>query len=104
MIADLVVFDKDFPEVRLVGEVKRSVAAPSDLDSAVRQLARYMWGANCHYGLIFTLKTIYVLRDDFTARGPESIRVHAALPTERVLSRLGVSLGEISSERELESL
>jgi hypothetical protein len=63
-----------------------------------------MWGANCHYGLIFTPKTIYVLRDDFTARGPEAIQVHDALPTERVLSRLIARPGEVTSERELESL
>jgi len=104
MIADLLVFAKDYPDIRLVAEVKRAVAAPLDLDAAVRQLARYMWGVNCHYGLIFTPKTTYVLRDDFTAPGPESIRVSAALSTERLLSRLSVQPGQLASEREFESL
>jgi hypothetical protein len=101
--ADLIVFAKDYPEVRLVGEVKPSLSTPLDLDSAVRQIAHYMWGANCHYGLIFTPKTTYVLRDDFTAQGPEAIRVSEALSTERLLSRLGIPASEIASGRQLES-
>jgi hypothetical protein len=104
MTPNLIVFAKDFPDVRLVAEVKRSLSTPSDLNSAVNQLARYMWGANCHYGLIFTPKTTYVLRNDFTTPGPDSIRLSAALPTEKLFSRLGVQPSEIASEREFVSV
>jgi hypothetical protein len=101
---DLIVFAKDYPEVRLVVEVKPSISTPVDLDSAVKQVARSMWGANCHYGLIFTLKTTYVLRDDFTAQGPEAIRVSAVLSTEKLLGRLGIPASAIGSERQLQSV
>ncbi len=104
MRTDLVVLAKDYPEVRLMAEVKPSVANPLDLSGAVSQLAHYMWNANCHYGLIFTPKTTYVLRDDFATQGPEAIRVHNALPTERVLSRMRPRSEVITSERELEFL
>ena len=87
--ADMMVFAKDYPEVRLVVEVKRALS-PEGLDAAVTQIARYMWGANCHYGLIFTPTTTYVLRDDFTTNGPESIRVSDTLATEKLLGRLGM--------------
>src|SRR5260370_3496274 len=86
--ADLTVFAKDYPEARLVLEVKPSVSTPPEQDAAVRQLARYMWGANCHYGLVVTPTQTYVLRDDFTATGPEAMRVTDVLPTATLLSRL----------------
>jgi hypothetical protein len=103
MRADLIVFAKDYPEVRLVAEVKPVVSTPPELDPAVRQVARYMWGVNCHYGLIVTPKTTYVLRDDFVGQGPESIHVSATLSTEKLLSRLGMP-SEVASERQLETL
>jgi hypothetical protein len=104
MSADIIVFARDYPEVRLVAEVKRSALDPPDFDRVVKQAARYMWGWNCHYGLIFTPETTYLLREDFTAHGPESIRLSGAFPTERLLARLVVQPGKITSERELASL
>lgn len=98
-VADMMVFAKDFPEVRLVVEVKSSLT-PLSLDAAVKQVARRMWGANCHYGLIFTPTMTYVLRDDFTVNGPESIRVSDFLATEKLLGRLGMLASETTSERE----
>jgi len=100
--ADLMVFAKDYPEVRLVVEVKRSLSDTRGLDMAIRQVARYMWGANCHYGLVFTPATTYVLRDDFMTQGPESIRVSNTVPTEKLLSRLGTRVTESSSEQGFE--
>ena len=100
---DLMVFAKDYPEVRLVVEVKQSLS-PAGLDAAVKQIARYMWGANCNYGLVFTPATTYVLRDEFTGEGPESIRVSHQIPTERLLSRLGMRAAVGASEREFAML
>lgn len=102
--ADMTVFAKDYPEVRLVVEVKRALAAPRELDAVVKQVARYMWGANCHYGLIFTPTTTYVLRDDFKANGPESIRVSDILPTGKLLTRFGMGAVEVASEEKLARL
>ncbi len=69
---DLTVFAKDYPEARLVLEVKSAVSSPPEQDRAVKQVVQYMWGANCHYGLIMTPTKTYVLRDDFSSPGPES--------------------------------
>ena len=63
-----------------------------------------MSGANCHYGLIFTPTTTYVLRDDFTVNGPQSIRVSGAFPTEKLLGRLGTAAVEVRSEQHLARL
>ncbi len=96
---DLAVFAKDYPELRLVVEVK---TGPIDLNKAARQLAHHMWGANCHYGLIFTPSMTHVLRDDFSTHGAESIRITDAVPTARLLGRLGRQVTDTSSEHEFE--
>ena len=67
---DLTVFARDYPEARLVLEVKSALSSPPQEDPAVKQVMRYMWGANCHYGIIMTPTTTFILRDDFTAPGP----------------------------------
>ncbi len=101
---DLTVFAKDFPEARLVVELKSSASSPFDIDAAVKQLARSMWGSNCHYGLILTPTKSYVLRDDFTRPGPESIHVTDILSTGTLFSRLGRPFSGGVSEQQLESL
>src|SRR5262249_13187646 len=102
--ADLIVFAKDYPEARLILEIKHTVSSPLEEDATVKQVARYMWGANCHYGLVMTPAKTYVLRDDFTALGPESIRITDVPRTPTVLSRLGGSAAVAISERSLEVL
>jgi hypothetical protein len=102
--SDFTVFAKDYPEARLVLEVKRGVSTPPDQDAAVKRLVKYMWGANCHYGLVMTPDKTYVLRDDFTTSGPESIQVTNVLPTAMLLSRLGRPLPERIPEQQLELL
>ena len=101
---DLTVFAKDYPEARLVLEVKPVVSTPPEQDAAVRQVARYMWGANCHYGLVMTPTKTYVLRDDFSTAGPEAMRVTDVLPTATLLSRLTPSGKGLLSAQELELL
>jgi hypothetical protein len=101
---DLTVFARDYPETRLVLEVKSALSSPPQEDPVVKQVARSMWGANCHYGIIMTPTTTFILRDDFTAAGPESIRVTDELPTAKLLSRLGRPAGEASSEPQLQRL
>jgi hypothetical protein len=101
---DLTVFAKDYPEARLVLEVKPAVSAPPEQDAAVRQVARYMWGANCHYGLIMTPTKTYILRDDFSTAGPEAMRVTDVVPTSMLLSRLTRAGKEPTSSRELSLL
>ena len=101
---DLTVFAKDYPEARLVLELKPAISLPPEQDLAVKQMVRYMWGANCHYGLIMTPTKTYVLRDDFSSPGPESILVTDILPTTRLLSRLGWPATESVSEQQLELL
>jgi hypothetical protein len=76
MRADLTVFAKDYPESRLMVEVKPAVSTPPEQDPAVKQMMRYMWGENCHYGLIVTPTKTYVLRDDFSTSAPESNPPH----------------------------
>jgi hypothetical protein len=102
--SDLTVFAKDYPEARLVVELKSAVSSPPEQDSTVKQVARSMWGANCHYGLIITPAKTYVLRDDFTRPGPESIRITDVLATATLLSRVGRPSAEPVSERQLEVL
>jgi hypothetical protein len=102
--SDLTVFARDYPETRLVLELKSSVTNPIDQRSAIEQVSRYMWGANCHYGLVMTPAQTYVLRDDFTTPGPESIRVTDVLPTARLLSRVREPSTEPISEQQLEML
>ncbi|MCI0458137.1 MAG: hypothetical protein L0Z62_14330 [Gemmataceae bacterium] len=106
MATDLIVFAKTYPEARLIVEVKAPPALSSrqDEEKAAQQLARSMWGANCHYGLLMTPTQTYVLRDDFSAPGPESIRVTSILPTEKLLGRLERPIPERLSENELELL
>jgi hypothetical protein len=101
---DLTVFARDYPEARLAVEVKHAVSMPLEQDAAIRQLARYMWGANCHYGLLMTPTKTYVLRDDFRAAGPEAMRVTDVLPTTTLLSRLTRSGIQPTSVPELELL
>src|ERR1700682_5778402 len=89
MQADLAVFARDFPEARLVAEVKQTDIAPNaDQDPAVQQMARGMWGANCHYGLLVTPVTTYILRDDFTTQGPAAIHITDKVPTQMLLGRV----------------
>jgi hypothetical protein len=85
-------------------EVKRSVSTPYQQDAAIRQVARYMWGANCHYGIVMSPTQTYVLRDDFSTSGPEATRVTDVLPTATLLSRLTWSGTEPTSGQELELL
>jgi hypothetical protein len=101
---DLTVFARDYPEARLVLEVKSALSSPPQEDPAVKQVVRYMWGANCHYGIVMTPTTTFILRDDFTASGPESIQLTDELPTAKVLSRVSRPIDEAPSERQLERL
>ena len=101
---DLTVFARDYPEARLVLEVKSAISSPPQEDPAVKQVVRYMWGANCHYGIIMTPTTTFILRDDFTAPGPESIRLTDELPTAKLLSRMSRPMGEAPSAPQLERL
>ncbi len=101
---DLAVFARDYPETRLVLEVKSAVSSPPQDDPAVKQVARHMWGANCHYGIVMTPTTTFILRDDFTAPGPESIRLTDALPTSKTLSRVSRRMNEPPSAAQLEPL
>ena len=101
---DLTVFARDYPEARLVLETKLALFRPPQEDPTVKQLVRYMWGANCHYGIIMTPTTTFILRDDFTAPGPESIRLTDELPTAKLLSRVSWPIGEAPSEAQLEQL
>jgi hypothetical protein len=103
MRADFAILAKDYPDVRLVADVKPKNLSPAELDQVVNQIARYMWGNKCHYGLIFTPQTTYVLRDDFITQGPEAIHVSATLSTEKLFGRLGVRW-QPATERELEFL
>jgi hypothetical protein len=101
---DLTVFARDYPEARLVVEVKSAVSSPPEQDPAVAQVTRYMWGANCHYGLIMTPTMTYVLRDDFSSPGPESIRITDILPTTKLLHRSGWPAATPMSEHQVEVL
>jgi hypothetical protein len=65
---------------------------------------RYMWGSNCHYGIVMTPTTTFILRDNFTTPGPESIRLTDELPTAKLLSRINGPIGESPSVRQLERL
>jgi hypothetical protein len=103
-VADLTVFARDYPEARLVLEVKPALSTPSSEEAAIQEVARAMWGANCHYGLVMTPTKTYVLRDDFSTTGPEAIRVTDVFPTARLLSRVSRPDGEPISSRELELL
>ena len=104
MASDLIVFAKDYPEVRLMVDVKLDVSRPFDRDPSVMKLTRSLWGTNCHYGLIVTPTETYVLRDDFTISGPESIRITDVLRTETLFSRMFSPISETISERELQIL
>jgi hypothetical protein len=104
MRADLTVFAKDFPEALLMVEVRPAISRPVKQDPAVKQVARYMWGANCHYGLIVTPTDTYVLRDDFSTSDPGSIRVTNEISTETLFSRLISAVPAVLSERELATL
>lgn len=104
MRADLTVFAKDYPESRLMVEVRSAVSTPADEDPAVKRLARAMWGVNCHYGLVVTPTKTYVLRDDFSTSAPDSIHVTNVLSTETLLSRLVHPTPTAFSERELAML
>jgi hypothetical protein len=101
---DLTVFARDYPEARLVLEVKSALSSPPHEDPTVKQVARYMWGANCHYGIIMTPTTTFVLRDDFTSPGPESIRLTEELPTAKLLSRLRQPMTDALAAPQLERL
>jgi hypothetical protein len=101
---DLTVFARDDPEARLVLEVKPPLSSPPQEDPAVKQVVRYMGGANCRHGIIMTPTTTFILRDDFTASGPESIRLTDELPTAKRLSRLRRPIGEATSAPQLEGL
>jgi hypothetical protein len=104
MRTDLTVFAKDYPEPRLMVEVRSAVSSPPEQDPAVRHLVRRMWGANCHFGLIMTPTKTYVLRDDFSAPGLESIRVSDVFATGALLGRLSWPGVEAMSEEQLEWL
>ena len=101
---DLTVFARDYPEARLFLQVKSALSSPPEEDPAVKQVVRDMWGANSHYGMIITPTSTFILRDDFTAPGPESIRLTDELPTAKLLSRVSQPLSEALSGPQLERL
>jgi hypothetical protein len=88
MRTDLTVFAKDYPESRLMVEVRPEMSTPAEQDLAVKQLIREMWGANCHHGLIITPERTYVLRDTFMSSSPEAIRLSGTLATPTLFARL----------------
>jgi hypothetical protein len=94
---DLTVFARDYPEARLVLEVKSALSSPPQDDPAVKRVMRYMWGSNCHYGIVMTPTTTFILRDNFTTPGPESIRLTDELPTAKLLSRINGPISESPS-------
>jgi hypothetical protein len=100
---DLAVFAKDYPEARLVVEIKHAFPS-ANLDAAAKELARHMWGSNCHFGLIVTPTQTHILRDDFTGTGPDAIGITETLPTAKVFGRLDRALSSASSEHELEAV
>ncbi len=102
--ADMTVYDKDFPEPRLVVEVTSAVSSPPEEDMVVKMMTRLMWGSRCHYGLVFTPASTFVLRDTFETLGPDSIHVTDVLPTDKVLGRVGRLGANGSSVRDLELL
>ena len=104
MRPDLTVFAKDYPEARLVVETKGNLPTSADLEKAKSRVARYMYGSNCHFGLIVTPAETYVLRDDFTRTGPDAIRITDTLRTATLLSRLAQYSSPRISEQQLESL
>lgn len=104
MRTDLTIYAKDYPEARLMVEVKPAVSAPPEQDPGVQEVARSMWGANCHFGLVMTPATTYVLRDDFTSAGPGSIHVSDVLSTGLLLRSVSLTRTEPFSCQELESL
>jgi hypothetical protein len=101
---DLTVFAKEYPEARLVLEVKAALRSPAEQEAALKQAALAMWGANCHFGLVMTPSKTFVLRDDFRTAGLESIRVTDVLPTATLLSRVGRSVSETIPTQQLELL
>jgi hypothetical protein len=95
------VFAKDYPEARLGVKVMPNEPPPSELDRAIAQLARHLWGSNCHFGLIVTPLQTYVLRDDFIHHGPEAMHVTETLSTATLLSRSWRSLPQPLGEQQL---
>ena len=103
--ADLIVFARGYPEAHeLFLEVKSAISSPPQEDPAVKQVVRYMWGANCHYGIIMTPTTTNNQLDDFTTPGPDSIRLTDKAPTAKLLSRINGPMGEAALRAQLERL
>jgi hypothetical protein len=102
--ADLTVYARDFPEPRLFVTVAPAVASPPEEDPLVRRMAKRMWAARCHHGLVVTPERTYVLRDTFETLEADSIRVTSVLPTKKLMERVGDPPSPGCSEGELELL
>lgn len=104
MRAEFTVFAKDYPETRLIAEVRDDDPPCPEQDPSVRLLARAIWGANCHYGLVVTPVNTYILRDDFETSGPESVRIAGVIPTATLLARVNGPVTTLGSKERLASL
>src|SRR5260370_7962537 len=68
---DILVTSPDEPRVTLVIEAKVHL---SDLDRTEAQLKQYMVGMQCPLGMLITPERMWLYRDSYTSRSPNSIQ------------------------------
>lgn len=68
---DILVISPDEPRVTLVIEAKVHL---SDLDRTEAELKQYMVGMQCPIGMLITPERMWLYRDSYTTRAPDSIQ------------------------------
>ena len=68
---DILVTSPDEPRVTLVIEAKVTLL---DLDQTEAELKRYMVGMQCPMGMLITPERMWLYRDSYTTRAPDSVK------------------------------
>jgi hypothetical protein len=80
---DIIVTDRDLPDVRLVVEIKKSIP---NWESAENQLRRYMLARSSSLGMLVTPLETRIYRDMFADFTDRSIELVANLSTRQLLN------------------
>jgi hypothetical protein len=80
--ADVVVFAREVPDVRLVAEVKRTI---SDIGAAEAQLRQYMLARRCSLGLLVTPDRARIYRDTYADFTEGSVKLVGEFSTADLL-------------------
>lgn len=97
---DIIVVGRDPSDVLLVVEAKLQ---PDKARDAQRPLKEYMVSVNCPTGLLMSIRTVWIFRNEFTSRKEDSVNLVGEYVND-IMEFNMFREGDSRSEREFEAL